>query len=258
MAEAEQQIDVGGPRADAVQRRQRVVRGVGVLFRQHVEVQPLGGEFARDVLQRLDLGGRKPEPAEAVGARLADGVVIERIERGREASPDRRGTRGGELLAADDRGQAGKTRLALPQRRHARQLEDRLQPHVLLDQRVDGVFEIGLAVEVDGHCPLKPSCPAKEINAATRFPICAEPERLPPSRPRLFGAAEFRPGAPKRRPVPAADRGYRRDAVPAGIRGGDLRRPRLARHILGNAGAAAIGTFCALSARRSKNWQAWA
>mgnify|MGYP003693983467 CR=1 FL=1 len=77
MAEAEQQIDVGGPRADAVQRRQRVVRGVGVLVRQHVEIQPLGGEFARDVLQRLDLGRRQTEPAEPVGARLADRVMVE-------------------------------------------------------------------------------------------------------------------------------------------------------------------------------------
>ena len=128
MAEAEQQVDVGGPRADAMQRRQRMVRGVGVLFRQHVEVQSLGGQFARDVLQRLDLGGGKAEPSEALGARLADGLGIERIERGREASPDRRGTRGGELLAADDCRQPGKTRLALPQRRHARQLENRLQP----------------------------------------------------------------------------------------------------------------------------------
>ena len=84
-------------------------------------------------------------------------------------------------------------------------------------------------------------------DAATRFPICAKPERLPPSRSRLFGAAEFRPGAPGRRQVPAADRGHRRDQMPAGIRGGDLRRPRLARDILGNAGAAAIGAFCALS-----------
>ena len=33
-------------------------------------------------------------------------------------------------------------------------------------------------------------------DAATRFPLRAQPERLPPSRPRLFGAAEFRPGAP--------------------------------------------------------------
>src|SRR6185312_5921715 len=75
MAEAEQQIDVGGPRADAVQRSERVVRGVGVLIRQHVEVQSLRGEFARDVLQRLDLGRRQAEPAEAVGTRLADDLV---------------------------------------------------------------------------------------------------------------------------------------------------------------------------------------
>ena len=102
MAEAEQQIDVGGPGADAVQRGQRVMRGVGVLFRQYVEVQPLGGQFARDVLQRLDLGGGKTEPAETVGARLADGIVIERIERFRQPSPDRPGACGRQLLAADD------------------------------------------------------------------------------------------------------------------------------------------------------------
>ncbi len=91
MAEAEQQVDVGGPRADAVQRRQCVVRGVGVLFRQHVEVQPFGRQFARDILQRLDLGGGKPEPAEAVGAGFADGIMVERIERGRQPRPDRAG-----------------------------------------------------------------------------------------------------------------------------------------------------------------------
>ena len=50
MAETEQQIDVGGPRADAGQRGQRVVRGVGVLARENFEVQPLLGELARDVL----------------------------------------------------------------------------------------------------------------------------------------------------------------------------------------------------------------
>ena len=56
MAEAKQEIDVGGPRADAVQRGQRVVRGVGVLVGQHIEVQSLGGDFAGEILQRLDLG----------------------------------------------------------------------------------------------------------------------------------------------------------------------------------------------------------
>ena len=151
MAKAEQQIDVGGPRADAVQCRQRVVRGVGVLFRQHVEVQPLQLEFSGDVLQRLDLGPGQAEPAEAVGAGLVDGVMIERVECRREPAPDGRRTRGRHLLAADDVRQTRKPRLALPQRRHACQLEDRLEPFILLDQRADGVVEVGLGVEVDGH-----------------------------------------------------------------------------------------------------------
>ena len=44
-------------------------------------------------------------------------------------------------------------------------------------------------------CRVKPGNDGVQ-HAATRFPFCAEPERLSPSRPRLFGAAEFRPGAP--------------------------------------------------------------
>ena len=153
MAEAEQQIDVGGPGADAVQRGQRVMRGIGIFFRQYVEVQPLGREFARDVLQGLDLGGGKTEPAEPVGAGLADGIMIERIERFRQPRPDRPGTRRRQLLAAHDRSQAGKTRLALPQRRHARAARgSACSRGSCLTSACDGVFEIGLAVEVDGHC----------------------------------------------------------------------------------------------------------
>ena len=80
MAEAKQQIDVGGPRADAVQRRQRVVRGVGVFVRQHLEIQPFGGKFARECFERLDLGGGQSEPAEAIGAGAAQRVVMKRVE----------------------------------------------------------------------------------------------------------------------------------------------------------------------------------
>ena len=82
---------------------------------------------------------------------------------------------------------------------------------------------------------------------AARLPLRAEPERLSASRPRLFGAVEFRFGARKRRALPAAHRGYRRRPLPAGIRGRDLRRPRLARDGLGNPGAAAIGASFRLS-----------
>src|SRR6185437_12886276 len=112
MAEAEQEIDVGGPWADAVQRGQRVMRRIRVLVGEHVKIQPPGGKLARDVFQGLDLGRRQPEPAEAVGARLAQAFGMERIERGRKARPDRARAGGGKLLAGDDMGKPHETRLA--------------------------------------------------------------------------------------------------------------------------------------------------
>ena len=65
------------------------------------------------------------------------------------------GARGGKLLAADDVRETDKAGLAPPQRGHARELQHGLQPRVLPDQRADGIFEVGLAVEVDGHCARK-------------------------------------------------------------------------------------------------------
>ena len=62
-----------------------------------------------------------------------------------------------------------------------------------------------------------------------------------------------------RRPVAAAHRGYRHRPLQAGIRGRDLRRPRLARHRLGTAGAAAVRASCRLSrgARKALRPRAW-
>ena len=77
--------------------------------------------------------------------------MVERIERRRQAAPDRGRARSRQLLAADDRSKPGKAGLALADRGHAGQLEDRLQPAVLLHQRFDRLFEIGLGVEVDEH-----------------------------------------------------------------------------------------------------------
>src|SRR5579863_2683991 len=79
-------------------------------------------------------------------------------------------------------------------------------------------------------------------DAAARFPLCAESERLFASRARFFGAFEFRFGAPDRRPVSVAHRGYRRNPMSAGVRGRDLPGPCLARPHLGNPGAPAIRT----------------
>jgi hypothetical protein len=118
-------------------------------FASTSKIQPVGGEFARDVLQRLDLGSGQAEPAEPVGARLADGVMIERVEGRRKPPPDRRGACGRHLLAADDVREPRKARLALAQRRHAGLRQDRLQPRVLLHQRLHGVFKVGLVFEAD-------------------------------------------------------------------------------------------------------------
>ena len=57
VTEAEQQINVGGPRPDAMQLRERRMRSVGVFFRKHIEIEAFGTQFARDELQRLDLRG---------------------------------------------------------------------------------------------------------------------------------------------------------------------------------------------------------
>ena len=65
-----------------------------------------------------------------------------------------------------------------------------------------------------------------------------------------------RHGARGRRAAPAAHRGHRRDALPAGVRGGDLRGPRLARHRLGGAGAAAVASISPTTAPRSRKLEA--
>src|ERR1700730_8014521 len=88
MAQAKQQIDIGGPWADAVQRRQRIVRGVGLLVRQCLKIKALRGDFARQTLQGLELRRRQSEPAETLGTDTAQRVMMKRVERGREAGPD--------------------------------------------------------------------------------------------------------------------------------------------------------------------------
>ena len=66
VAEAEQQINVGGPGADAVQRGQRGMRLVGLHRGDRVEVDMALRDRLADRLDRLDLGVRKAEPLELV------------------------------------------------------------------------------------------------------------------------------------------------------------------------------------------------
>src|SRR5580692_51996 len=59
--------------------------------------------------------------------------------------------------------------------------------------------------------------------------VRTESEWLSASRPCLFGPDQRRDGAATWRPVVVAHRGYRRGALPAGIRSRHLRGSRLAR-----------------------------
>src|SRR5690349_5802902 len=98
--------------------------------------------------------------------------MMERIERSLHPAPDRRGARGGELLAAYDRRKPGKARLALAERRHAGARKDRLQPRILPDQRGDALVKVGRA---------GPACAAEAASA-----------RRKPGHPRLPGRVELR------------------------------------------------------------------
>ena len=58
------------------------MRGVGVLVGEHLEVEALGSNLAREIFQRLDFRRRQAEPAQAIGAGAARRLVVEWIERG--------------------------------------------------------------------------------------------------------------------------------------------------------------------------------
>ena len=130
---------------DAAAHRQ----GVAPVYNAYARI---GGDFARQVLQRFDLRRRQAETSQPVGAGAAQRIVVKGIERGGKPGPDRRGAGGGELLAADDRCKPCKAGLAPTQLRHAGELEHGLESRVQFHQRVDCFFEIVLAVEVEGHC----------------------------------------------------------------------------------------------------------
>ena len=70
---------------------------------------------------------------------------------------------------------------------------------------------------------------AKAHDRSSGPSFCAEPQRAAASWPRAVGADRVRHGAPPRRPLPRAHRGYRRGPLPRGVRRRHLRGSRLAR-----------------------------
>ena len=94
MAEAGEQIEVGGPRPDAVQRDERRMRLVGRDVGERVQIDVLFLDRLRDFLQRLHLGVRKADAQQPVLARAENRVVIEWIGDRDKAAVDRGGARG--------------------------------------------------------------------------------------------------------------------------------------------------------------------
>ena len=97
------------------------------------------------------MAAEKPEPAEAVGAGFADDLVVERIKPGASRAQI------APALAVDNCWPH--TIAARPAKPGSRcrsagmpvSSKIGFESHVLPDQCVDGIFEVGLAVEVDGH-----------------------------------------------------------------------------------------------------------
>src|SRR6185312_9054772 len=110
---------------------------------------------------------RQAEALQLAGARGAHGVVVERIECGKEPVADRSRARSRELLAADDGAQTGEARLAPAQRERAGLLGDGAEPRILPDELDEACAQVVFGVEEVGHwqcCPREPnrsSSPAK-------------------------------------------------------------------------------------------------
>ena len=151
MAEAEQQIDVGGPRSDAVQLDQLGMRDVGIHVADRVKIDLAARHRLADFLDRLDLVEGEAEPPELVGPREAHGVMMKRIERREQLVADRGRGGGRKLLPAYDRAQPLEARLAPAQRERAGFLRGRNKPRIELQQLFQPGGEIGVGVEEGRH-----------------------------------------------------------------------------------------------------------
>ena len=117
MAEAGQQVDVGGPRADAVNRGERRMRLIGGNIAKRREREIAARHGAGDFLERFDFRRRQAEPRQPGGARPQNGLGLERIERRGKPAPDRARACRRKLLRHHRRGEPGKAVGPPPQRR---------------------------------------------------------------------------------------------------------------------------------------------
>jgi hypothetical protein len=94
MADAEQQIDIRGPRSDTLDRDERGMRLFGRHVPERIEIDRAVAHGAGDRLEGADFRDGKPRPLQLGRACSEDRLVMKRIESGRQPPPDRRRTRG--------------------------------------------------------------------------------------------------------------------------------------------------------------------
>ena len=104
-----------------------------------------------DFLDRFDFGVRQAQPLELVGAGFNDRVVMKRIEGRKQPVAYSGGTRHRQLLAADDRAQAGIAAVAPAQVKGAGFFRHRHQPRIGGHQFGEPGLQIVLAMEEMGH-----------------------------------------------------------------------------------------------------------
>lgn len=148
MAETRQQVNIGGPRPDAVDRGQCGVSIFGSKFAERLKRKLTALDRAGDFLQRADLGRRQSEPRQARRPRAQDRGRIERIKCRSEPAPDRTGACRRKLLRDDDGGQSGEAVRPPPQQRPSGFGRQVGKARINGSERGERRVEIGFGVDV--------------------------------------------------------------------------------------------------------------
>jgi len=134
-----------------VQLHEQPVRIVRRHVDQFLRIEHAVPDRPRNRPQRPDLAHRKPDALQLRRARAQHAGGIERIDRRRQASPDRRRARRRELLRDDDRGKPAKAAGPPAQRQRAGERMRGREPTVSRDQVRGRSLKIRFGVNEVGH-----------------------------------------------------------------------------------------------------------
>lgn len=155
VAQAKQQINIGGPGTHAMQRGERLMRRVGLHIADLGQVDAALGDRLADFLDRFDFGRGQAQPLELVAARRHHCVGMKRIESREQPVADGGSAGDRQLLPAHDGAQPGIAALAAAQVEGAGLVRDRRQSRIGQDQLGEPGLQIVLAMEEVGHTPVR-------------------------------------------------------------------------------------------------------